>query len=31
MIEDGANFKSSIQIEKRAEREANKNVVPPAA
>jgi hypothetical protein len=28
MIEDGANFKGSIQIEKSAEREANKNVFP---
>jgi len=31
MIEDGANFKGSIQIEKSAEKEADKSVFPPAA
>jgi cytoskeletal protein CcmA (bactofilin family) len=31
MIEDEANFKGSIQIEKSAEKEGDKNVFPPAA
>ncbi len=31
VIEDGAHFKGSIEIEKSAEKEADKNVFPPAA
>lgn len=31
MIEDGANFKGSIEIERSKEKEADKNVFPPAA
>jgi cytoskeletal protein CcmA (bactofilin family) len=31
LIEDGAYFKGSIEIEKRTERDSDKNVFPPAA
>lgn len=31
MIEDGAYFKGSIEIERSAEKEADKNILPPAA
>jgi cytoskeletal protein CcmA (bactofilin family) len=31
LIEDGAYFKGSIEIERNAEKEADKNVLPPAA